>query len=69
MAEFAEGLDLDLEHAKRAMAEQAREMEAYFEDSMTQAGQLRAKMQGTMVAFSNYFQVSPFGSFDAQILT
>jgi hypothetical protein len=63
MAEFTEGLELDLEHAKKAMAEHARKMDAYFEDSLGQAGQLRTKMQGTMEGFSNEVQVSSLSDF------
>jgi hypothetical protein len=63
MAEFTEGLELDLEHAKKAMAEHAWEMDAYFEHSLGQAGQLRTKMQGTMEAFSNEAQVSSLSEF------
>ena len=58
MAEFTEGLELDLEHAKQSMRAHAREMGAYFDDALSQAGQLRAKMQGTMEAFSDEIQVN-----------
>jgi hypothetical protein len=68
MAEFTEGLELDLEHAKQAMTAHAREMDAYFDDALSQAGQLRAKMQGTMETFSNEVQVSSLSLLELQLL-
>jgi hypothetical protein len=58
MAEFAKGLELDLEYVKSAMAKHTREMDSVFEGTLNQAERLKVTMRSTMKAFLNEIQVS-----------
>ena len=58
MAEFAEGLELDLEHAKQAMAAHTREMDVHFEGTVDRAELLKSTIQGSFEVLTNGVQVS-----------
>lgn len=53
MAEFAEGLHLDLERLKQNMAEQTRAMDSHFDSVLSQ---MKVKLQGTLDVALTGFQ-------------
>jgi hypothetical protein len=59
MAEFASGLDEDLQRIKANMAEHARSADSYFEGVKAHADHIKAKFQRSMETMSSDFKVSP----------
>lgn len=58
MAEFSEGLEVDLLHVKQAMSEHTQAMNSYFDGVMSHAELLKVKVQGSFEVFSDEFQVN-----------
>ena len=65
MAEFAEGLELDLASRKEQMANHTREMGSFFESVLGKTGLLKDNIQDTFEFITNEVQVSPFPSFSS----
>lgn len=55
MADFAEGLDSDLQRLKQNMAEQTQAMDTHFEGILSK---MKSKLQGTMEVAISGFMVS-----------
>jgi hypothetical protein len=54
MAEFAQGLELDLQRVKQSMVEQTRAMDSQIESVLAS---MKGKLQGTIAVALNGFQV------------
>jgi hypothetical protein len=53
MNEFAEGLDIDLNHIRENIAENRRTTDSYFGGIKTHLGDMRIEVQGMIKAMSN----------------
>jgi len=69
MEEFANGLEEDLRHLKKNMADHASAADSYFEGVKSQADQLKANIRGSIESLSEDFKVSIISSPSARIYT